>query len=225
MTNWLDDSTEVELVQGLSDRRPEAAETLVRLFLTPLKGFARAAWDLQDADAYSVALEALTKVIRGIDSFTERPGAKFRSWVWVIMLNCLKDFVRRLKRQREHEVSGDALVEIENVEELEEADELFVRRRATVASPTASDEPRAVASPAKVVVTAVMERLTPREQDVMILTGDSLSDIEIAERLQIGLGAVRVARSRARSHAQEALAAIAPTLDEGIQLKFRKLLS
>lgn len=225
MANWLDDSAEAELVQGLRDRSPAAAETLERLFLARLKGVAQATWGLQEADAYSVALETLMKVVRGIDSFTERPGAKFRSWVLRIMLNCLKDFVRRRKQQREREVSGDALAEIEGAEEPEDAGERVVARRATLVLPTASDEPQAVASPAMVVATAVLERLTPRERDVMLLTRDRLSDADIADRLQISLVAVRVTRSRARSHAQEALAEIAPTLDERIQRKFRKLLS
>ena len=223
MANWLDDSTEAELVQGLRDRNPAAAETLEHLFLSRLKALARA-WGLQEADAYSVALEALLKVVRRIDSFTERPGAKFRSWVLRIMLNCLKDFVKRRKEQREREVSADRLSAAEAVEDSEDDDEPMQRPRSAFGSPT-SDEPGAGAAHATIVATAVLDRLSPRERDVMIRTGNGMCDADIAVDLGISQTAVRVARSRARVHAKEALADIAPTLDERIHREFRKLFS
>lgn len=223
MANWLDDSTEAELVQGLRDRNSAAAEALERLFLSRLKALART-WGLHEPDAYSVALEALLKVVRRIDSFTERPEAKFRSWVLRIMLNCLKDFVKRRKAQREREVSADALSATETEENGEDETELPMRPRPIIASPI-SEEPAGGVTPAAVLATAVLDRLSPRERDVMLRTANDMCDGDIAADLGISAIAVRVTRSRARAHAEDALADIAPTLDERIYRKFRKLFS
>lgn len=222
MANWLDESTEAELVRGLRERSPAAAEALAHLFLSRLKALART-WGLQDADAYSVALEALMKVVRRIDSFTERPGAAFRSWVLRIMLNCLKDFVKARNRQREHEVSVDTLVAAEALDDNDDEQRPARPHGAQLAAPTSEAQPDGGAR--TIVATAVLDRLTPRERGVMIHTGNGMCDADIAAELGISQTAVRVARLRARAHAREALGDIAPTLDESIQQQLLRLLS
>lgn len=222
MASWLDESTEVALVKGLRDRAPTAAEALVRLFLAKLIGIAHA-WDLQDADAQSVAFEALMKVVRGIDSFATQPGASFRSWVFRIMLNCLKDFVKRRKRLREHEVGTDTLASGESIDEAGEILDGTTRQHIIAASPS-HEEPVSASPLMTAVASTLLESMSPRERAVITRTADGMSDPDIAAELRISRTAVRAARSRARSRAGTALAQITPTLDETIYRKLRKLL-
>jgi RNA polymerase sigma factor (sigma-70 family) len=194
---------------------------LVEQFLPGLKGMARAC-GLQEQDAYILGVETLDKAIRAIGSFTLRPGATLRSWVYRILMNRIRDFARRRKRQLQHEVSSEEFVE----PEAEPADgDALVARRATAGAPL-SEEGAPFASPAAATLaTAILERMSPREREVMTQTANGASDKEIASDLRIGLGAVRVARLRARARAAAALQDSAPTLDETIHRTLRRLLS
>ena len=53
---------------------------------------------------------------------------------------------------------------------------------------------------------------------------DTMLEIAIADELRMTVSAVRVARCRARARSKDALREIAPTLDEVIHRKLRKLL-
>ena len=59
----------------------------------------------------------------------------------------------------------------------------------------------------------------------MIRTANGMTDDAIADDLRMQVGAVRVARSRARANAKRTLQNIAPDLDETVRTKLRKLLN
>lgn len=222
MAKWLDAAAEAALVQGLRDRDPDAAADLVRLCLPELLGTARQS-GLHDQDAYAVANEALERAVRAIDSFRPRPGATVRSWLFRILFNCIKSAARKEKRLRAHEVTG-----IEFGESAVDQDTEAVECDPVVAPavPTPITEEHVPAPIALAVVTSVLlDCMSPRERDVMTRQGHGMSDEQIAADLGIRLGAVRAARLRARKRAAEALKDIAPTLDETIQRRFRKLLN
>jgi RNA polymerase sigma factor (sigma-70 family) len=204
---------------------------LVRRFLPELKGTALAC-GLQEQDAYILGNETLEKAIRAIGSYNPRPGATLRSWVYRILINGIRDFARRRKGQLQHEVSREEFVEPEaDVQPDADADPQpadgaapLLRRPAAEVAPLAEDVAPS-ASAAATLATAILDRLSPRERDVMIRTANGASDQEIAAELRIGLSAVRVARLRARARAVDALRDIAPTLDETIHRALRRLLS
>jgi RNA polymerase sigma factor (sigma-70 family) len=222
LARWLDAAAEAALVQGLRDRNQDAAAELVQLCLPELLGTARQS-GLQDQDAYAVALETLERSMRAIGSFTPRPGATLRSWLFRILFNCIKSAARKEKRLRAHEITGMEFGdgEVDPDTELSEGE-----LAAAPAGPTPVAESR-LSAPAALgaVTTALLDRMTPRERDVMIRQGDGMSDDQIAADLGVKVGAVRTARARARKHATDALKEIAQTLDETIQRRFRKLLN
>jgi RNA polymerase sigma factor (sigma-70 family) len=223
LAKWLDAAAEAALVQGLRDRDPEAAASLVRLCLAELQGTARG-WGLQDQDAYAVANETLARAVLAIGSFAPRPGATLRSWLFRILMNCIRTAARRENRLRAHEVNGIEFVEEDLDRDIDSIDVGVLDIRTPVPAPFA-EEGRPLTSPVALVTSALLEHMSRREREVMIRTADGLSDQEIAADLGIKVGAVRAARLRARTRAADALQEIAPTLDETIHRRFRRLLS
>lgn len=221
MSDWLNESAEAELVQALRDGDPRASDALVDLLLPQLTRFAQA-FGLQEADAYSVAVAAIEKACRRIVCYQPRPGATFKSWIVRVLFNCAKDFVRSQTRQRAREVSLDELSSSENSETNRRHD---VARPVEPATIESADESGTVLSTAGTVATTLLERMTPRERDVMIRTANGMTDDAIADDLRMQVGAVRVARSRARANAKRTLQNIAPDLDETVRTKLRKLLN
>jgi len=189
-------------------------------FLPALKGTGLAC-GLQDQDAYILAIQALSKAIQAIDSYQPRPGATLRSWVFRILMNGIRDFARGRKRQLENEVS---LQECLDASEPRAGidDEPPSGSRGIAQGLTIEEGP--AASPTDTVLGVALDRMSPRERDVMIRTAEGVSDADIATELGITRSAVRVARARARSRALDALTEILPTLDEAIHRRLRKLL-
>lgn len=223
MAKWLDAAAEAALVQGLRDRDPEAAASLVRICLAELQGTARGC-GLQDQDAYAVANEALARAVLAIGSFAPRPGATLRSWLYRIMMNCIRAGARKENRLRAHEVNGVEFVEEEFDRDADSMDGDVPNACTPVPAPL-TEEAAPLASPVAVVTSVLLERMSPRERAVMTRTADGMSDQQIASDLRIKVGAVRAARLRARTRAADALQEIAPTLDETIHRRLRKLLS
>ena len=219
MSDWLNESAEAELVQALRDGDPRASDALVELLLPQLIRFAQA-FGLQEADAYSVAVATIEKAGRRIDSYRPRPGATLKSWIVRILFNCAKDHVRVQTRQRAREVSLEEWSSNENGETKGAHD---LKELVEPAAGPSSEDEGSVAMPAATVTTALLKRMTPRERDVMIRTANGMSDDAIAEDLRMNVGAVRVARSRARANAKRSLQDIAPDLDQAVRLKLRKL--
>jgi RNA polymerase sigma factor (sigma-70 family) len=170
-----------------------------------------------------VANEALERAVRAIDSFGPRPGATLRSWLFRILFNCIKSAARKEKRLRAHEILGVEFAEgtVDPDAEPVEGDPVGV----STPVPTPITEERVPAPSLVAVTSALLDCMSPRERDVMTRQGHGMSDEQIAADLSIKVGAVRVARLRARERATEALKDIAPTLDEAIQRRFRKLLN
>jgi RNA polymerase sigma factor (sigma-70 family) len=220
LAKWLEPAAEAALVQGLRDRDQDAAAELVRLCLPEFLGVARQS--LQDADAYAVVNEALERGMRAIASFVPRPGATLRSWLFRILINCIRSAARKEKRLRAHEVTG-----IEFSEDATDPDAEPIDGDPMVPPtglPTPVAESRAPTPAALGAVgSALLDCMSPRERAVMTLQATGMSDADIAAELRIKPGAVRVARLRARERGAETLKDIAPTLDETIQRRFRKL--
>ena len=223
MAPWLDDSAEAVLVQGLRRRDERVVEELVHDFMPRLKAVALLN-GLQKQDAESLALAALEKAVRAIDSFAERPGATFRSWVFQIMANRVIDFTRERNRERERERSIEGLGQAEPAEagDLPEAGKTIVDPALDV--PGTNDEPGGVSSLAP-VTTALLDRMSPRQRQVMICTANGMTDREIAADVGITEIAVRVTRMRARRLAMSLLPEILPTLDETVHRRLCKFLS
>jgi RNA polymerase sigma factor (sigma-70 family) len=221
LSDWLSNSAEAELVQALRDGDPRASYTLVELLLPQLTRFAQA-FGLQEADAYSVALVTLEKAGRRIDSYQPRPGATFKSWIVRILFNSAKDVVRVQNRQRAREMSLEEWSSSE-YDDTNSPETVVGSVEPATTVPIDHDEP--VASPMAVITTTLLKRMTPRERDVMTRTADGMTDDAIADDLEMQVGAVRVARSRARASAKRTLQGLAPDLDVAIRLKLRKLFS
>jgi RNA polymerase sigma factor (sigma-70 family) len=222
LAKWLDPAAEAALVQRLRDRDQDAAAELVRLCLPEFLGTARQS--LKDPDAYAVSNEALERGMRAIGSFTPRPGATLRSWLFRILINCIRSAARKEKRLRAHEVAGIDLDQGDIDPEAEPIEGDPVVASAAVPTPVAESRVPAPAA-LSAVTSALVGCMSSRERAVMTLQAAGKSDAEIAAELKIKPGAVRVARLRARERAAEAIKNIAPTLDEVIQRRFRKLLN
>ncbi len=223
MAKWLDPAAEAALVQGLRARDQGAAAEFVRLCISEFVGIARQS-GRNDLDAYAVANEALERGMRAIGSFTPRPGATLRSWLFRILINCIRSAARKEKRLRAHEVTGIEFGEgdVDPDAEVIDGDPAVT----PTGMPTPVAESRVpVPTTLGAVGAALLKCMSPRERAVMTLQAAGFSDAEIGKELKIKRGAVRVARLRARERAPETLKEIAPTLDETIQRRFRKLLN
>jgi RNA polymerase sigma-70 factor (ECF subfamily) len=92
-------STAPSLIEQVRAGDSGAWERLVHLYSPLVYGWARRA-DLQAADAADVMQEVFRAVLTGIAGFRrDRPGDRFRSWLWGITHNKLADFWRQRASQ------------------------------------------------------------------------------------------------------------------------------
>jgi FixJ family two-component response regulator len=138
------------------------------------------------------------------------------------LFNGAKDVVRVQNRQRAREVS---LEEWSSSEYGDTNSPETLVGQVEPATTGSVDHDDTIASPVTAITTTLLKRMTPRERDVMIRTANGMTDDAIADDLQMQVGAVRVARSRARANAKRTLQGLAPDLDDAIRLKLRKLFS
>jgi DNA-directed RNA polymerase specialized sigma24 family protein len=133
--------------------------------------------------------------------------------VFRIAINGIRDFGRERSRRLEREAS---------LEEVSEKDllETHVTRHGVDGIASGRDQTAALAT----FTEALLAEMSPREREVITRTAKGLSDSAIAAELDVNVNAVRAARCRARARSNHALRDIAPTLDEIIHRKLRKLL-
>jgi RNA polymerase sigma-70 factor (ECF subfamily) len=101
-------STASSLLEQVRARDPAAWKRLLDLYGPLVYGWGRRA-GLQAADAADVMQEVFRAVFRSIGGFRrDRPGDSFRSWLWGITHNKLRDFWRRRGGEPPGEGGSDA---------------------------------------------------------------------------------------------------------------------
>jgi len=182
------------LVAQLRRADTRAVETLVRAYGDRVYRLAiRITGNASDAE--EVAQDALWTASRKIDTF--RGTAAFGSWVYRITANAAYQ-KRRGRRSRRHEVPGEDLVPSFDDN----------RQHAGVAV----DWSRRLTDPAiegelKRVLCAAIDELSPDYRTALLLRDvEGLSNLEIAETLQVRRGAIKTRVHRARLFLRKRLA-------------------
>jgi RNA polymerase sigma-70 factor, ECF subfamily len=136
-----------------------------------------------EQDAHDVAQDALLLAFRYRHSF--RGQATARTWFHRIVITTALTHLRGVARRRRHlEAVG-----------------------AQPAAPQLTPEQALSKREQELQVTAHVERLCEKYRTVLSLRIEDLSDAEIAERLSISVGSVKVRSHRARHQLRESLAA------------------
>lgn len=128
--------------------------------------------------AADLAQEAFARAV------VHRP-ANARGWLFVVAANMARDEARRAARERRH---------------------LTLLKREPAPSAPAADE-AAYAESERARVRAVLEQLTPRDREVLLLWDSGLSYDEIAAQTGLARGAVGTTLARARRRLVETFAA------------------
>jgi RNA polymerase sigma-70 factor, ECF subfamily len=143
------------------------------------------------SDADDVAQEVFVKIARSLGTLSE--PSKLNAWIYAITLNTIRDFARR--RRVSPDCPADPAVESGDAGAFDVAD---TRAR----TPDESIERRDMIA----CYLDYVGQLPPAYHEVYILSEfDGLSDDEIARRLSITRGAVKIRLHRARARLAEAL--------------------
>lgn len=189
-----------QLVEGLKEGNQLAHYIFAQRFGPRIKVFIKTiSWDMPEEDVKEVANDSAWKIISRIDSFDPRRGTSFRTWVYTIVENTVRDHVQKSRALQEKfegefesyeelvENTGEDPASVEpDVEKEEEADQKVVRL-----------------SLGQIIVRQAIKRLTPRERQVITEHMYSLSNPEIAILLNMQNQAVRTTLSRGKMHLRE----------------------
>jgi len=116
-------STATSLLNLVREKDPQAWAKFANLYGPLVYSWARRA-GLQDADAADVAQDVFRSVARSIDTFRrDRPGDKFRSWLWTITRNGVRRHCNRQQVSLAGAGGTDAWRELEQVPEILDSDE------------------------------------------------------------------------------------------------------
>ncbi len=190
-------ATRLSLLIRLRERaEPEAWDDFVRIYAPVVYGFARRK-GLQDSDAADVTQEVLRSVVAAIDKFTSSRPERFRSWLFTLAHCRLYDF--GVRRRREMPGTGDTamLMHLQEQPAPDESD-IWERDWQLRTFALAADKVRAQVAESTWLAfwwTAV----------------DGLSGKEVADKLQMSVAAVFVAKSRVMLKLKEQISA---TTDE-----------
>jgi RNA polymerase sigma-70 factor (ECF subfamily) len=141
-------------------------------------------------DAEDIAQEVFVKVGRSLETLSER--AKLTSWIYAITLNTVRDHARQ---RATHPPSARTAEHAEAADELPEPPEQI--------PDTLSRNPEQLAVRAEMVACYLdyVRRLPRRYYAVYALSElEELTNQEIADRLSLSLGTVKIRLHRARAH-------------------------
>ncbi len=143
-------------------------------------------------DADDVAQEVFIKIDRSLSTLSE--PSKLNAWVYAITLNTIRDFARKLQATPESQI--DTRLEVDGAADAFEIPDL--RSRAPDESVERLD-----------MIACYLDYvgdLPPAYHEVYVLSEfEDLSDNDIANRLSISRGAVKIRLHRARTRVVEAL--------------------
>ncbi len=161
-------------------------------------------WGLQSADAEDLTQNVLLQLSRQMDRFEYDPMKRFRSWLKTVSYRAWCDFLEQRRRQ-EDAASGDSQV-MELLNSQEAYDDLLKKLEDEWQLELLEEAMR-----------LVQQRAQPQTWEVFrLLTQEKLSGAEVAQKLDMKVGAVWVARSRVQKMIQEEIRAL-EDLDQVIQ--------
>lgn len=110
MTRLIEPSTTPSLLLAAREGSPEAWNRFVHLYGPLVYRWVRRA-GLQSSDAADVTQEVLVSVSKDLRNFDlQRPGVKFRAWLWTITRRRIADGIRQ---RGEEQLMGSAVKELE----------------------------------------------------------------------------------------------------------------
>lgn len=148
-------------------------------------------WGLQGADAEDVAQNILLQLSRQMTRFEHDPEKRFRSWLKTVAYRAWCDFLDQRSRQKDA-ASGDSKI-VELLSSQAAQDDFLQQLEAEWKVELLEEAMR-----------LVQLRAQPHTWEAFrLMAQENLSGAEVAERLNMKIGAVWVARSRIQKMLQE----------------------
>lgn len=184
------DTTPVSLLERLG--RPDDAlawSRFVELY-TPLLYYWTRQFHLQDADAADLIQDVFAVLLTELPRFEQRPGKRFRSWLWTLVRNKWGEKRRRLaNRPLEQDIDVAQIIGPDNLDAVDEA-----------------EYQRYMVDRALQLMQADFEPTTWKACWECVVVGRSGADV--AAELGITVNAVKLARSRVLRRLREELAGL-----------------
>jgi RNA polymerase sigma-70 factor (ECF subfamily) len=187
------DSTSSSLLMRVKGRDPDAWQRLVKLYGPLVYRWAREA-GLQDSDAADVMQEVFRAISAAIEDYRhDRPGDRFRGWVWTITRNKVRDHFRQRANQPEARGGTTAHIQIQQTPKLPSEEPEDTEATAITNLPR-----RALA-----LIRGEFQEHTWQAFWRVAVAGDKPADV--AEDLGMSVGAVYTAKSRVFRRVREEL--------------------
>jgi len=175
------------LQMALSPRRDEAWLKIQDIYQPLISGWLKR-HGISGPDADDLAQETIIILLKKLSKFEHngRVGA-FRKWLRVIVLNCVRDYLRAAKRKHLTTENSEAFLKLQNLED--DSSDM------TIAWDAEHD---------KMVLQKLLEKVRPQFQPVTWLafektTFENLSPKEVASQLDLPISSVYKAKSRVLS--------------------------
>jgi len=163
-------------------RRHYAWDEFIQRYVPKIHGWCRQ-WGLQEADAQDVTQDVLLQLAKQMHKFEYDPQGRFRSWLKTVTRRALADFSKARARNPARPGSEAMLNQLDSVQ----AKDDLVRRL---------DE-EAGREQLQIAMDRVRNRVQPNTFEAFrLMTFEHLSGTEVAERLDMQVGSVFVAKSR-----------------------------
>ena len=176
--------TSLSLLAKLKDEPSgqPAWNEFVRRYSPRIRAWCRA-WGLQDADVEDVTQDVLLQLAKQMHRFEYDPGGKFRSWLKTVAWRAWVDF---LKSRNRNPANPGSEAMFERLNSVEAKDDLM--RRLDEAADRELLE---------IAMENIRGRVKPHTFEAFrLMTFDHLSGEEVAQKLDIKVGTVFVAKSR-----------------------------